>query len=55
MANHQVALTAPNPEFGKPGFIHWQPSLFHALSILILGFFTMINLSKQSPFLYFQF
>jgi alginate O-acetyltransferase complex protein AlgI len=55
MANYQVALTAPNLEIRKPDFIHWQPSLWHALSILILGFFTLINLSKQSPFLYFQF
>jgi len=55
MASHQVALAAPDMAVKRPDFIHWRPSLLHALSILVLGFFTLINLSKQSPFLYFQF
>lgn len=33
----------------------WQPSLPSVLVMWLLGFIAIINLNKQSAFLYFQF
>jgi len=35
--------------------LRWQPSLLTALSVWLLGIISIINLNKQSAFLYFQF
>jgi hypothetical protein len=33
----------------------WHPSALTALTIALIGFIAIINLNKQSAFLYFQF
>jgi D-alanyl-lipoteichoic acid acyltransferase DltB (MBOAT superfamily) len=53
MAAHRPALDVPA---GTPATrLCWQPSVGAALAAWLLGFVAMINLNKQSVFLYFQF
>jgi D-alanyl-lipoteichoic acid acyltransferase DltB (MBOAT superfamily) len=53
MASYKPALDVP--EGGKAKRLLWQPSTFAVLLICTLGFIAIINLNKQSVFLYFQF
>ncbi len=53
MASYKPALDVP--EGGKAKRLLWQPSTFAVLLICTLGFVAIINLNKQSVFLYFQF
>ena len=40
---------------GWVGLLHWQPNTFWAIVIGLMFCFCMVNLVKQSEFLYFQF
>ncbi|MDD2915789.1 MAG: MBOAT family protein [Gallionella sp.] len=53
MASYKPALDVP--EGGKAKRLLWQPSVFSALLVCVLGLVAIINLNKQSVFLYFQF
>ena len=54
MANYPSALDSDRLH-NKPTRLTWQPSLVDAAVIVVLGYFVLINLHKQSTFLYFQF
>jgi alginate O-acetyltransferase complex protein AlgI len=54
MANHPSALNSDRL-LNKPTRFTWQPSGLDAFIIVVLGYFVLINLHKQSTFLYFQF
>jgi D-alanyl-lipoteichoic acid acyltransferase DltB (MBOAT superfamily) len=54
MANYPSALDSDRLH-NKPTSLTWQPSLVDAAVIVVLGYFVLINLHKQSTFLYFQF
>ena len=54
MANYPSALNSEKL-LNQPTFFAWRPSLIHAVLIFVLGYFVLINLHKQSTFLYFQF
>ena len=54
MANYPSALDSDRL-LNKPTRLTWQPSLVDAAFIVVLGYFVLINLHKQSTFLYFQF
>jgi hypothetical protein len=53
MANYSPALNME--ALKKPTRFAWQPSLVDAVIIVLVGYFVLINLHKQSTFLYFQF
>jgi hypothetical protein len=53
MANFKPALEVPAG--GKAKLLLWRPSLSAALLVWLIGFIAIINLSKHSVFLYFQF
>ncbi|HEU0282245.1 MAG TPA: MBOAT family protein [Gallionella sp.] len=53
MASFRPALDVP--EGGKAKRLLWQPSLRAAFIVWLIGFIAVINLNKQSAFLYFQF
>lgn len=53
MANYSPALNMDTVK--KPTRFAWQPSLMDAIFIVIIAYFVLINLHKQSTFLYFQF
>ncbi len=53
MAAYKPALDMP--ENSKAKRLLWQPSIHAALIIWLIGFIALINLNKQSAFLYFQF
>ena len=57
--NTQQIMTAHRPAFTMPDSARtrllWQPSLRAALAIWLIGFVALINLNRQSVFLYFQF
>lgn len=53
MANYSPALNMDTVK--KPTRFAWQPSLADALIIVIIAYLVLINLHKQSTFLYFQF
>jgi hypothetical protein len=53
MADYKPALGIP-PETGSYR-LRWKPALRYALIVWMLGFVAIINLNKQSVFLYFQF
>lgn len=53
MAAYKPALDVP--ENGKAKRLLWQLSLRAAFIVWLLGFIAIINLNKQSVFLYFQF
>ncbi len=55
MARYETTLNMPEKLVEKQKFLVWHPSFTHALLILILGYFVLINLHKQSTFLYYQF
>jgi D-alanyl-lipoteichoic acid acyltransferase DltB (MBOAT superfamily) len=55
MANYEPTLNIPDNFVGKRSLLAWQPSLINAVFVLFLGYFVLINLHKQSAFLYFQF
>ena len=55
MANYESVLDAPKKSSEKHTYLVWQSSLFGAFVILMIGFLVIINLHKQSIFLYFQF
>lgn len=54
MANYPSALNSEKL-FNKSTIFNWRPSLVDVVLIFILGYFVLINLHKQSTFLYFQF
>ncbi|MDD1607610.1 MAG: MBOAT family protein [Methylococcaceae bacterium] len=53
MANYSPALNME--ALKKPTRFAWQPSIVDAVVIVIVAYFVLINLHKQSTFLYFQF
>ena len=53
MAAYKPALDMPDASRARR--LLWQPTAFAALLIWLLGFVAIINLSRQSAFLYFQF
>ncbi|MFZ2300242.1 MAG: MBOAT family protein, partial [Gallionella sp.] len=53
MASYKPALDMPVGQKAKR--LLWQPSAFAVFLIFVLGFVAIINLNKQSVFLYFQF
>lgn len=53
MANHKPALDMPAET--RSTRLQWRPLLRYALIVWMLGFIAIINLNKQSEFLYFQF
>jgi D-alanyl-lipoteichoic acid acyltransferase DltB (MBOAT superfamily) len=55
MANYPSALNTPDMSGEQRKLLVWRPALVDVLLIFLLGYFVLINLHKQSPFLYFQF
>lgn len=55
MAGYEPTLDAHNKLVGRQKLLAWHPSPISALLVLLLGYFVVINLHKQSIFLYFQF
>jgi len=53
MANYSPALNMDAVK--KPTRLAWQPSVVDVSIIVIIAYFVLINLHKQSTFLYFQF
>jgi hypothetical protein len=53
MANYSPALNMDAVK--KPTRFAWQPSLTDVIFIVMIAYFVLINLHKQSTFLYFQF
>jgi D-alanyl-lipoteichoic acid acyltransferase DltB (MBOAT superfamily) len=53
MASYKPALDMPQGSSAKR--LLWQPSAYAALIVWLTGFIAIINLNKQSAFLYFQF
>ena len=53
MAKYSPAINSD--EIQKPTRITWQPSVADAIFIVLVAYFVLINLHKQSTFLYFQF
>ena len=54
MAGYEPALNTPDKLYGWQRFMAWRPSWINPLLVLLLGYFVLINLHKQSTFLYFQ-
>ena len=54
MANYSSALNSEKL-LKKPTLLIWQPSIVSAIIITLISYFVLINLHKQSTFLYFQF
>jgi hypothetical protein len=54
MANYSPALNVDSV-INKPSRLLWKPSLIDVVVVLLIGYFVLINLHKQSTFLYFQF
>ena len=54
MANYAPTLNMETV-LKKPSNFAWQPSLVDAVIIVLIAYFVLINLNKQSTFLYFQF
>ncbi|MEE8058691.1 MAG: hypothetical protein V3T17_12790, partial [Pseudomonadales bacterium] len=55
MANYESVSDAPKKISEKQTGLIWQSSLLGAFVFLMIGFLVIINLHKQSTFLYFQF
>jgi hypothetical protein len=55
MANYEPTLNTPDNLAEKRSLLVWHPSLIDAILVLVIGYFVLINLHKQSAFLYFQF
>lgn len=55
MASYESTLNTPAKLAGLKKYLAWRPSFFNALLVFLLGYFVLINLHKQSTFLYFQF
>ncbi|MBK9161559.1 MAG: MBOAT family protein [Nitrosomonadales bacterium] len=53
MAGFRPALDVPSG--GRARWLLWRPSLPSALAVWLIGFIAVINLNRQSAFLYFQF
>lgn len=53
MASYKPALDMPQGSSAKR--LLWRPSAYAALIVWLTGFIAIINLNKQSAFLYFQF
>jgi hypothetical protein len=54
MVNYSSALNSEK-RFNRPVWFTWQPSLGYVIVLVVLSYFVLINLHKQSTFLYFQF
>jgi len=52
MGNFEPALNLPEE---KPAGLAWKPNWTWAVPVAALGFFSIINMNKESAFLYFQF
>ncbi len=52
MGNFEPALNLPEE---KPARLIWQPNWAWVVPVAALGFFSIINMNKESAFLYFQF
>lgn len=52
MRNFEPALNLPEE---KPARLAWKPNWAWAVPVAALGFFSIINMNKESAFLYFQF
>lgn len=55
MTIYESTLDTPDKLTGMQRLLTWQPSIITALLVLLLGYYVLINLHKQSIFLYFQF
>ena len=55
MANHEPTLNFSDKLVGQRKLLTWHPSTMDAIFVFLLGYFVLINLHKQSAFLYFQF
>jgi D-alanyl-lipoteichoic acid acyltransferase DltB (MBOAT superfamily) len=55
MANFETVLDSPNKPGEKQTGLVWQSSLLGVFMMMMIGFLVIINLHKQSAFLYFQF
>jgi len=55
MANYKPVLNSTGDIVEVRRLFSWQPALIHALLVFVIGYFVLINLHKQSTFLYFQF
>jgi D-alanyl-lipoteichoic acid acyltransferase DltB (MBOAT superfamily) len=55
MANYRAAINSPDTLAEKRKILAWHPTSISALFVLLTGYFVIINLHKQSTFLYFQF
>ena len=53
MASHRPALDVPTSDGAR--LLRWKLSIHTALVVWLLGFVAIINMSRQSVFLYFQF
>jgi D-alanyl-lipoteichoic acid acyltransferase DltB (MBOAT superfamily) len=54
MAKYSPALNVDSI-INKPTHLDWQASVMDAMIVLLIGYFVITNLHKQSTFLYFQF
>lgn len=54
MVNYSSALNSEK-RLNRTAWVTWQPSLVYVMVLVILSYFVLINLHKQSTFLYFQF
>ncbi len=53
MAAYRPALDMPE---GAPAtLLRWRPTAYAAIAVWLLGFVAIVNLNKESAFLYFQF
>ena len=52
MGKYQPALNLPDES--EP-WLSWNPSLKWAIPVALIGFFSIVNMNKESAFLYFQF
>jgi alginate O-acetyltransferase complex protein AlgI len=54
MSNYRPVLEMPKPNKNILPFV-WRPSLVMVGIVWLIGLVAIVNLTKQSPFLYFQF
>ena len=52
MAKYEPALNLPKENFSK---LQWNPNALWLAIAVLLGFFSIIHMNKESEFLYFQF
>jgi D-alanyl-lipoteichoic acid acyltransferase DltB (MBOAT superfamily) len=53
--NTQEIMNLYGPAVGTRSWLAWRPTFAVACTVWLIGFIAMVNLTKKSPFLYFQF